>query len=214
MQNNVPALGFPDAVSAHCGIDVIGENCRISSSVTVMRYGLLDDIAVTLGNGVVLFDNARLVVGDTTLAGKSYIKMGNDVIVNVGCYLSGEGGLEIEDDVLIGPHVKIYSAGHVIYGGNESIRRNPINYGKTIIKSGAWIGGGGTILQGVSIGEGAVVGAGSVVTKDVPAYAVVVGNPAAVVNYRDVGGNNYRPGVFGIKKILSFLAKIKRFIVK
>lgn len=185
MQEENLTLGFPSVVVEHPGVDNIGMECRIASSVTVMRYGKGNSSAISMGNGVVLFDNTRLVVGDVSLAGKSYINLSDGVIVNVGCYLSGEGGLDIENEVLIGPHVRIFSAGHTVHGQHDSIRQNPINYGKTTIKKGAWIGGGATVLQGVSIGEGAVIGAGSVVTKDVPAFAVVVGNPAKVVHYRD-----------------------------
>ncbi len=58
------------------------------------------------------------------------------------------------------------------------------NKGATIIGNDVWIGHGATILSGVKIGNGAVVGAQSVVAKDVPAYAVVVGNPAQIVRYR------------------------------
>lgn len=55
---------------------------------------------------------------------------------------------------------------------------------KTVISSDVWIGAGATILSGVSIGVGAVIGAGSVVTKDVPAYGIVAGNPARLLRYR------------------------------
>ena len=56
---------------------------------------------------------------------------------------------------------------------------------KPLIRQGAWIGAGATILPGVCVGKYAIVGAGSVVTKDVPDYAVVVGNPAKIVKMLD-----------------------------
>lgn len=56
--------------------------------------------------------------------------------------------------------------------------------GKTIIENDVWIGQGAIILGGITIGNGAIIGAGSVVTKDVPAYAIAVGNPAKVLKYR------------------------------
>lgn len=55
---------------------------------------------------------------------------------------------------------------------------------KTVISSDVWIGAGATVLSGVSVGVGAVIGAGSVVTKDVPAYGIVAGNPAHLLRYR------------------------------
>jgi acetyltransferase-like isoleucine patch superfamily enzyme len=75
---------------------------------------------------------------------------------------------------------------------DEWIKRNKIKFSekksnkkKTIIVGNdCWIGNGAILLQGVTIGDGAVIGAGSVVTKDVPPYAIAVGNPARVVKYR------------------------------
>jgi acetyltransferase-like isoleucine patch superfamily enzyme len=86
--------------------------------------------------------------------------------------------------VLIGPHVRILSAGHAIHGGEDIIARNRITHEPVRIEAGAWIGGGCTVLQGVRIGRGAAVGAGSVVTRDIPSFAVAVGNPARVIRYR------------------------------
>lgn len=178
-------LGIPEFTEVHDGIDRIGNECRIATSVSVMRFsGNSPTPCITLGDRVSLYDHVRLVIGDPAQHPDTAIVFGNDVIVNTFCYLSGEGGLEIGDEVLIGSHVKILSAGHIIDGGDASIWLNPINYGKIRIGRGAWIAAGATILQGLSIGEGAVVGAGAVVTRSVPPYAVVAGNPARLVRYR------------------------------
>jgi acetyltransferase-like isoleucine patch superfamily enzyme len=61
-----------------------------------------------------------------------------------------------------------------------------VEFGKVVIRRGAYIGVGAIILPGVTVGEGAIVGAGSVVTKDVPRLSVVAGNPARVI--RTIGG--------------------------
>jgi len=86
-------------------------------------------------------------------------------------------GLRIEDDVFIGPNVTFT---------NDLFPRSkqhPEKYTQTIIQQGASIGANATILAGKNIGRNAMVGAGAVVTKDVPPNAVVVGNPARIVNY-------------------------------
>ncbi|PLS85637.1 MAG: isomerase [Actinobacteria bacterium] len=105
----------------------------------------------------------------------------NDVVVGdrvtVKCGVQLWDGIRLEDNVFIGPNATFT---------NDSFPRSkhyPEAFEQTIVRRGASIGANATILGGVTIGEGALVGAGSVVTKDVPAYAVVVGNPARVTKY-------------------------------
>lgn len=87
-------------------------------------------------------------------------------------------GVTIEDDVFIGSNVAFINDRYP-----RSHRKDPWVLEKTIVQKGATIGSNAVILCGVTIGEYAVVGAGSVVTKDVPSFAVVCGNPAARRGY-------------------------------
>ena len=102
----------------------------------------------------------------------------NDVIignrVTINCGVQIWDGLVIEDDVMIGPNATFT---------NDLFPRSkqPFELKRTYLKKGASIGANATILAGVEIGEGAMVGAGSVVTKNVPPNAVVVGNPARII---------------------------------
>ncbi|WP_321491622.1 DapH/DapD/GlmU-related protein [uncultured Desulfobacter sp.] len=105
-------------------------------------------------------------------------------MINSGGYLSAEGGLVIEDYVLIGPNCNILSAGHNYSDPDLYIQQQGLSYGKITIKKNAWIGASCVILQGITIGEGAIVGAGSVVTSDIPPMAIAVGNPSKVIKYR------------------------------
>lgn len=179
-------IGFPALVDRFLHIDRLGQNCRISPNVTVMRIGqAISGRGILLGDEVMLFDHVRLLVGDLNLSPRTGIHLGNRVIINVGSYISGEGGLFVDDDVLIGCHVRILSAGHAIHDADAVIARNPITHAPIHIAAGAWLGAGCTVLQGVTIGQGAVVGAGSVVTRDVPPFGIAVGNPAKVIRYRD-----------------------------
>lgn len=101
------------------------------------------------------------------------VVIGNNVTVKCGVQLWD--GLEIEDDVFVGPNVTFT---------NDKFPRSkqyPERFSKTIIHKGASIGAGAVILCGIEIGEQAMIGAGSVVTKDVPAGELWMGNPARYV---------------------------------
>ena len=100
------------------------------------------------------------------------VVIGDSVTIKNGVQLWD--GLRIENNVFIGPNVTFTND---LFPRSK---RYPAQFLQTIVKSGASIGANATILPGVTIGEGAMVGAGSVVTKDVPASAVVIGNPAKI----------------------------------
>lgn len=102
--------------------------------------------------------------------------IGKNVTINKGATFISPGKVEIENDVLIAPEVKIATVNHDLRD-----RHNLLHFAKVTIKENAWIGIGAIILPGVTIGKNAVVAAGSVVTKDVPANAIVGGNPAKLI---------------------------------
>ena len=120
------------------------------------------------------------VIGkDCNLCDHTFVE--NDVVlgdrVTVKCGVYVWDGITIEDDVFIGPCVAFT---------NDKFPRSkqyPGKYARTVIRSHASIGANATILPGVTIGQYAMVGAGSVVTKDVPPYAIVRGNPARIAGY-------------------------------
>ena len=106
------------------------------------------------------------------------ISVGRNVFVNQNCTFYDFGGLDIADDVMIGPNVSIITTGHPI----EPSQRRAIVIAKPIaIEKNVWIAAGATIIGGVTVGENSVVAAGSVVTKDVPPNTLVGGNPARVI---------------------------------
>lgn len=102
------------------------------------------------------------------------------------------------DKLYIGNYVCIGAEAVILMGGNHTHRMDWVSLyphmshidkayqskGNTVIKDGAWIGMRAMIMPGVTIGEGAVVASGAVVTKDVPAYAIVGGNPAKIIKHR------------------------------
>ena len=85
------------------------------------------------------------------------------------------------DNCMLGPNVSIYTAGHPIH---PATRNSGYEYGMEVtVGDNVWIGGSVTIVPGVHIGNNVVIGAGSVVTKDIPANCIAVGNPARIVRY-------------------------------
>jgi len=111
-------------------------------------------------------------------AGGVDIRVGRNVFVNQNCTFYDLGGLDICDDVMIGPNVNIITTGHPI---EPSRRRDGVTAKPIVIERNVWIGAGATIIGGVTVGENSVVGAGSVVTRDVPPNTLVGGNPAKVI---------------------------------
>jgi len=105
-------------------------------------------------------------------------RIGRNVFVNQNCTFYDLGGLDIGDDVMIGPNVSLITSGHPI---EPSKRRASVVAKPIVIERNVWIAAGATIIGGVTIGENSVVAAGSVVTKDVAANTLVGGNPARVI---------------------------------
>jgi acetyltransferase-like isoleucine patch superfamily enzyme len=123
-------------------------------------------------------DDSFLLIPPFYTTGGVDISIGRNVFVNQNCTFYDLGGLDIADDVMIGPNVSIITSGHPV----EPSRRHAFTIAKTIvIERNVWIAAGATIIGGVTVGENSVVAAGSVVTKNVPPNTLVGGNPARVI---------------------------------
>ena len=119
------------------------------------------------------------------------IHVGNDVIINMNCTFVDNNRIDIGSKVMIASDVKIYTATHSTfftdYAGDSEATDFQRSFGRTLyakpirIEDGVWIGGGSVILPGVTIGARSVIGAGSVVTRDIPADCIAVGNPCRVI---------------------------------
>lgn len=114
--------------------------------------------------------------------GREHIILGEEVVISAFVQIWGFGGLEIGDRTMIGSNCVVTTLGHD-YNMKDMKNAAPIAK-KITIGNDVWIGSSAIILPGIRIGDGAVIGAGSVVTKDVPEKAIVVGNPAKIVKYR------------------------------
>jgi len=127
-------------------------------------------------------DESFLLIPPFYTAGGDEIRVGRNVFVNQNCTFYDLGGLDIADDVMIGPNVSILTTGHPL----DPLQRRAATIGKPIvIERNVWIAAGATIIGGVTVGENSVVAAGSVVTRDVPPNTFVGGNPARII--RSIG---------------------------
>ena len=151
---------------------VIDDNCQIGEGVKIWHFSHIMSNC-TLGNNCNIGQN--VVVSPEVVLGKN-VKVQNNVSIYTG--------VTCEDDVFLGPSMVFTN---VTNPRSNVIRRG--EYSKTLVKRGASIGANSTIICGHDIGEFAFIGAGAVVTKTVPAYALVVGNPAQHIGWMSEFGH-------------------------
>jgi len=148
---------------------------------------------VKLGNNVQLSKFINLYgcqIGDGTKIG-AFVEIQKNATVGQNCKISSHTficeGVTIEDGVFVGHSVTFINDSYprAINPNGALQTEQDWVVERTLVKRGASIGSGSTILSKITIGEHAIVGAGSVLTKDVPAYAIVAGNPAKVLRYQE-----------------------------
>ncbi|HEY9047877.1 MAG TPA: DapH/DapD/GlmU-related protein [Ohtaekwangia sp.] len=141
-----------------------------STTIDEMRERLSEIIDNKIDKSTIVF------VPFHTNFGK-HIKLGKNVFINHACSFLDQGGITIEDDVLIGPKVNLITENHPV----DPTKRKYMDLKAVHIKRNAWIGAGATILPGVTVGENSIVAAGAVVNKDVPDNSIVGGIPAKIL---------------------------------
>ena len=158
----------------------IGKNVKIYEGA---KLALRKGCPINIGNNVSL---EKGVIISTSESGKIHI--GNNVYIGEYSILMSNAEIEIGDNVLISPNNDIADFNHIYKDASRPVNEQGVIAKKVTIQEDVWIGAGCKILMGVTIGKGAVIGAGSVVTKDVPAFHVVVGNPAKTIKVRGTTG--------------------------
>ncbi|MBT8608400.1 N-acetyltransferase [Polynucleobacter paneuropaeus] len=148
------------------------------------------DVGATIGEGTRIWHWVHIcsaaIIGRNCSLGQN-VYVGNDVVIgnqvkiqnNVSIY----DAVTIEDDVFCGPSMVFTN----VYNPRSAVSRKD-EYRKTLVKKGATIGANATIVCGITIGQYAFIGAGAVVTKDVSAYALIVGVPAKQIGWVDECG--------------------------
>jgi acetyltransferase-like isoleucine patch superfamily enzyme len=150
--------------------------------------------SVILEAGVLVFHPGTIELGDDVYVGHQTIlhgyhegpglRVGAGTWIGPQSFLHAAGGIEIGEDVGIGPGVRILTSWHADPGRERPIMAGLIERAPVFIEAGADIGAGTIVLPGVRIGRGAQVGAGAVVSRDLPGYAVAAGVPARVLRER------------------------------
>ena len=153
---------------------IIDDNVFIGNNSKIWHFSHIQSNAkigenCSLGQNVNISNN--VVIGDN-------VKIQNNVSVFEG--------VELEDYVFCGPSMVFTN---IKLPRSEFPQKGTKYYSKTLVKKSASIGANATIICGVTIGEYAMIGSGAVVTKDVPSYALVVGNPGKVIGRVDKKGN-------------------------
>ena len=155
----------------------VDDNVIIGEGTKIWHFSHIQK-GTTIGNNCSLGQNVN--IGNN-------VKIGNSVKIqnNVSVY----EGVELEDYVFCGPSMVFTN---IKLPRSEFPQRGSEFYTKTLVKKSASIGANATIVCGVTIGEYALIGSGAVVTKDVPDFSLVVGNPGRVIGMVDKKGNRVK----------------------
>jgi acetyltransferase-like isoleucine patch superfamily enzyme len=162
-------------------------------SFTPEQFASVGD-GVIFEAGVLVFHPENIRLGSNIYIGhqtifkgyfKNYLEIGDNTWIGQQCFIHSAGGIAIGRNVGVGPGVKIITSQHEETGLDVPILFSPLRFGAVKIDDDCDIGVGAIILPGVHVAKGAQVAAGAVVTRNVPAYAVVAGVPARVLRFRN-----------------------------
>lgn len=172
--------------------------CRHKATVAFCRFKgcEVDWSAVIHPDAVLERSGGEISIGPRTSVDKGAIiramggsiRIGSDCSVNAYSFLSGGGGLEIGDHVMIASHVSIYASNHEFGDPTLPMGEQGLSVEGIVIERDVWVGTGVRILDGVRIGSGSVLAAGAVVTRSVAPGSISGGVPARPIGSRSVPG--------------------------
>lgn len=158
-----------------------GKAVQLGDNVQITAWG---KAGLSIGDYSWIGSNSYLKVSFSFNDPGKFIRIGHHVGLGEFAHLGGAGGLTIGDDCIIGPYLSCHPENHRFLDEQQLIRLQGTERKGIVIGKNCWVGAKVTILDGVNIGENCVIAAGSVVTKSMPANAVVGGCPARVIRYR------------------------------
>ncbi|GAL82109.1 acetyltransferase [Algibacter lectus] len=168
-----------NVIIKHRSLFSSGRNLILDGNVFI---NALSENGISFGNNVTISRNCTLIcTGVISHKGGVGITIGNNTGINSYCYLGGQGGIEIGDNVIIGPQVKIFSENHDFSDASIIIKNQGVTRLGVKIESDCWIGSGATILDGVILKKRTIVAAGSVVTKNFEENSLIGGVPAKLI---------------------------------
>ncbi|AFL83570.1 acetyltransferase (isoleucine patch superfamily) [Belliella baltica DSM 15883] len=152
------------------------DHCEING---LSQKGLIFGDKVTVGSYAIIRPT-NLYGGEAGVG----LKVGNNSSIGPYSYIGCSGYIEIGDNVMMSPRVSIYSENHNFEDVDKSMIEQGVTRSFVKIENDCWIAANSIILAGVTVGKGSIVAAGSVVTKDVPPFSIVGGNPAKIIKSR------------------------------
>ena len=177
------------------GFIFLGKHTRIKfkskiatgKSVTIGDYVQINALSkqgISIGNNVSILNNCIIeCTGVIRNLGEGLV-IGNNVGIAQNGFIQVRGKVVIEDNVIFGPNVSIFSENHVFENPDLPVNVQGESRKGVKIESGVWIGTRAVILDGVTVGKNSIVAAGSIVSKNVPRYSIVGGIPAKVIKMR------------------------------
>lgn len=164
-----------------CNKIVVGRSVQIGDNVAI---NALSKNGISLGNNVSILSGTIIeCTGVLSNLGEG-LKIGNNVGIAQNCFIQVRGEVIIEDNVIFGPNVSIFSENHNFENPELPVNVQGVNRKGVIIENGVWIGSRSIILDGVTVGKNSIVAAGSVVNKNVLPYSIVGGVPAKLIKMR------------------------------
>lgn len=178
------------------GVPLVGRGARIrgANQLSLGRRVVIEDYAevhatsrdgVHIGNDVSI--GAMTMIRPSGYYSRDLgvgLRIGDRTGIGAFCFIGCSGGIDIGSDVLFGPGVMLFAEDHDFASTKTTIKSQGVTWDPIVIEDDCWLASRVTVTSGVRIGRGSVVAAGAVVTRDVPPFSVVAGNPARVLRDR------------------------------